>query len=89
MDHHLRLVFTISQFYLELDETDPGLDVDAGVPHGGIEPEILDLAEEAEQSDHLVLGGLGGDVGHLDHPGVRLHGDDHFRGSKNDSEITL
>ena len=63
------------QFYLELDETDPGLNVDASVPHGGIEPKVLNLAEEAEQRDHLVLGGLGGDVGHLDHPGVRLHGD--------------
>ena len=63
------------QFYLELDETDPGLDVDASVPHGRIEPKVLNLAEEAEQRDHLVLGGLGGDVGHLDHPGVRLHGD--------------
>ena len=63
------------QFYLELDETDPGLNVDASVPHGGIEPKVLNLAEEAEQRDHLVLGGLGGDVSHLDHPGVRLHGD--------------
>ena len=75
MGHHLvRSIY--SDFYLELDEADPGLDVNAGVPHGGVQPEVLYLAEEAEQRDHLVLGGLGGDVGHLDDPGVRLHGDD-------------
>ena len=52
-----------SDIYLELDEADPGLDVDAGIPHGGVQPEVLDIAEEAEQHDHLVLGR---DVGHLD-----------------------
>ena len=31
-----------------LDEADPGLDVDAGVPEAGVEPQVLDLAEEAE-----------------------------------------
>ena len=48
-----------------LDEADPGLDVDAGVPEAGVEPQVLDLAEEAEQGVHLVPGGLGRDVGHL------------------------
>ena len=64
--------------YLELDEADPGLDVDAGVPHSGVQPEVLDLAEEAEQRHHLILGGLGRYVGHLDHPGVRLHSADKY-----------
>ena len=76
MGHHLVRRKIYSDLYLELDEADPGLNVDASVPHGGVQPEILYLAEEAEQRDHLILGGLGGDVGHLDDPGVRLHGDD-------------
>ena len=57
----------------ELDEADPGLDVDAGIPEAGVQPDVLDLAEEAEQGVHLIPGGLGGDVGHLDHPGLLLH----------------
>jgi len=57
----------------ELDEADPGLDVDAGVPEAGVQPDVLDLAQEAEQGVHLVPGRLGRDIGHLDHPGLLVH----------------
>merc|ERR1719394_1972975 len=57
----------------ELDEADPGLDVDAGIPEAGVQPDVLYLAEEAEQGVHLIPGGLGSDVGHLDHPGLLIH----------------
>ena len=60
----------------ELDEAHPGLDVDAGVPHAGVQADILNLAEEAEERVHLVPGGLGRDVGDLDHSGgLQLHGE--------------
>ena len=56
---------SLKRLSAHLDEADPGLDVDAGVPEAGVEPQVLDLAEEAEQGVHLVPGGLGRDVGHL------------------------